>query len=74
MANAFCSPGKDKFDYIADGHRKNISDAQLLKDHHYFSMTRIECCDDDLTLAVGTWNLQGDTIACLEFTWPSMSH
>ena len=67
MANAFMSPEKSELDGAADSHCKHASDAHLMKDHHYFSMTRIECCDDELTLAVGRGNLPGDTISCLEF-------
>ncbi len=59
MANAFMSPEKSELDGAGDSHCKNASDAHLMKDHHYFSMTRIECCDDELTLAVGRGNLPG---------------
>ncbi len=58
---------------VADKHRRNVSDAKLMRDHHYFTMARIERCDGDLTLAVGTGNLPGGTISFFWNPWLSMS-
>ena len=68
QANAFASPTHSCLQRMLRERCKSTSDYKLMKSRHLEAMVTVDCIEGSLTLAPQSRTLQGDGVACTQFS------